>query len=1132
MKLINICKGVAALAVGALLSGCSQKEQDVEARAVAAAETSLTFEATGAPAQTVKVYADGTWAVDTPDAWIHVSPMSGKGMGEVTVTVDDNVSGGVMDLPRTGSILIQGGSVERRGSITVQQGGDTYKGVSELTVKEVCVLDDEAVAKIPSAQVAAVTTGGFVLTQDGENLYVQGAREVSVGDNVSLNGKKGTFNKCPTFFVDELTVVSSGSMTYPEAPDMTDQLASFQGGSIPYITLRGSMVNGSLKVGPASVVVVDPVDDLGLAAVDLHKVVLTGYAVGINGATGYLVATSVKDEGKDESLIPYPLRWAIGKDLNYSSSTFTKDSPRIDAVQGIGYIEYVPYDLENTDASGNYKLDVQASNPRVTGPWVNDYWLFYGSGAILAGTEVQISFEMRSSAWGMKYWLLEYLDGDEWKVAGTPQVTTEPGYEVQYHVATNADGATNSQVREVIQFRRNNEHLQIRMRCSALWRGGGGTTASRSTASSRLTITNVDDDTYRPAVIILKEGNGVEKDPVYADIQADPELLTFNGTPGAPKTITVKSDYDWTISTAYEWLHLDVEGGVAGEETTVTVTCDESELSELREGTIRIVSEDSEKVINVVQSAAGQMLDPFISISNGNRKEVLEGEGTLTLKIQSNVEVSAETTDGWITVEPVPDTRALVEWTEYTVTYTANEDLAERTGTIRFFNDEKNLESVFTLVQAGKTPEPEYPEGVFFQDDFEWLEPWAAYTVDDVANNSVGSSPNAFTKAEVADALALFQAKGYGYVWGWKGQDWSDGTPDDGNKQTLYLMHNYLKFGKTSYNSGIILPALSGITGMEDVDLTFDWSWCMTGASKPDIMTLTVTVTGGGTIAATGTEVSGEIQSGQPTEGDLTRLEWQHAKVRILGATPETRITIRPTNADPSISSTRKQNRWYLDNVKVARPQQTVHFADDFEWLEPWAAYTVDDVANNTVGSSPNAFTKTEVAGALAELQSRGYGYIWGWKDQDWSDGLPDNGNKQTLYFMHNYLKFGKTSYNSGIVLPALTGISGTADVDLTFDWCWCMTGASKPDIMTRTVTVTGGGRLADTGTEVSGNIESAQPTEGDLTRLEWQHAKVRILGATPETRITIRPTNADPAVTSARKQNRWYLDNIRVVSE
>ena len=336
---------IAAFAALATFAGCRPEEKDVEARAVATSENLLVFEAQGAAAQTVKVYADGTWAVDTPNEWIHVTPMSGKGMGEVSITVSDNVAGGVVDTPRAGSILIQGGNVERRGSITVQQKGDTYKGVQELTVKEVTVLDDDAVAKIPAAQVAAVTKGGFVLTQDGENLYVQGARAVKVGDNVSLNGSKTTFNKCPSFIVDELTVTSSGAMTYPEAPDITEQIASFKGGAIPYVTLRGSMVNGSLKVGPASVVVVDPVDDLGLDAVDLHKVVLTGYAVGINGGTGYLVATSVKDEGADETLVPYPLKWAIGKDLNYSNATFNNDHPRIDPIQGIGYIEYVPYDL-------------------------------------------------------------------------------------------------------------------------------------------------------------------------------------------------------------------------------------------------------------------------------------------------------------------------------------------------------------------------------------------------------------------------------------------------------------------------------------------------------------------------------------------------------------------------------------------------------------------------------------------------------------------------------------------------------------------------------------------------------------------------------------------------------------------
>ena len=206
-------------------------------------------------------------------------------------------------------------------------------------------------------------------------------------------------------------------------------------------------------------------------------------------------------------------------------------------------------------------------------------------------------------------------------------------------------------------------------------------------------------------------------------------------------------------------------------------------------------------------------------------------------------------------------------------------------------------------------------------------------------------------------------------------------------------------------------------------------------------------------------------------------------------------------------------------------------FADDFEWMASYSAATnaPDDVTNDTVGSSPNIFTKTELANLLTELQTRGYGYVWGWKDQPWSDGTPDNGNKQTLYLNKNYLKFGKTSYSSGLILPALKNLSAATDVTLTFDWCWCKTGSNNPDLMTLTVTVSGGGTIEATGTETSGEIESAQSKENP-TKLEWQHASVKIKGATSATRITIRPTNYDPDVSnSARHQNRWYLDNIIV---
>ena len=211
-------------------------------------------------------------------------------------------------------------------------------------------------------------------------------------------------------------------------------------------------------------------------------------------------------------------------------------------------------------------------------------------------------------------------------------------------------------------------------------------------------------------------------------------------------------------------------------------------------------------------------------------------------------------------------------------------------------------------------------------------------------------------------------------------------------------------------------------------------------------------------------------------------------------------------------------------------------FEDDFEWLAPYTASGVgDDLANNTVNTdtAPNVFTVADLAPCLAEFISRGYGYVWGWTGQEWSDGEPDNGNKRTLYLQKNYLKFGKSKYNSGIILPALTALPGTANLTLTFNWCSCMTGNAAPDKTSLKVVVSGGAVCADTGADTSDEIVTTQPIKEDgTTDLVWQTATVSIKGATPETRITIRPANYDPDVTNAeRHQNRWYLDNIKVVT-
>ena len=206
----------------------------------------------------------------------------------------------------------------------------------------------------------------------------------------------------------------------------------------------------------------------------------------------------------------------------------------------------------------------------------------------------------------------------------------------------------------------------------------------------------------------------------------------------------------------------------------------------------------------------------------------------------------------------------------------------------------------------------------------------------------------------------------------------------------------------------------------------------------------------------------------------------------------------------------------------------TVVFEDDFEWLEPWttASGAGDAVANNDPSTTaPNVFTSAACDGFLTEAVARGYAYFWGpASDGGWSDSLGDD-NPKVLYLQKNYLKFGKTSYNAGIKLPPLSSLTSTANIELTFDWCWQVTGAYKADLMTLVLKVEGGGSY--NGDELT----SAQSTADGESKIEWQHASVTISGATADTRISISPANGDPKVSNPdRKQNRWYLDNIKIV--
>lgn len=197
-------------------------------------------------------------------------------------------------------------------------------------------------------------------------------------------------------------------------------------------------------------------------------------------------------------------------------------------------------------------------------------------------------------------------------------------------------------------------------------------------------------------------------------------------------------------------------------------------------------------------------------------------------------------------------------------------------------------------------------EIIYFAEDFEWLNPWAeasgaGQTVE--TDNLGATATQISSSATVVDGItandALLQ-NGYQFL------RVTPTSTDAG--ECIYLQNNYLKFGKTGYQAGIILPKLEDIPSGVTTVLSFDWCPMRQGSGKIDPVNLVVIVANGSD------EVTFEVpESG--FENDHV-LEWVRAEVELTGVTisNDTKITIHATQWQVSTA-----NRWFLDNIKLAK---------------------------------------------------------------------------------------------------------------------------------------------------------------------------------------------------------------------
>lgn len=696
----NILRLCAAAIIALPMAGCGQDEL-VKPSALLS-ESSLTFEAIGAESQTLTIASDESWFIDVDADWITVDPMSGTNTVDVTVTVTDNVKNGAMDAPREGTLTIannRGYSIRT----VIYQEGDNYLGVEEMPISKIFTLDDGLFAKVAEAQVVALTSDGFVATDESASIYVSYKGEIAIGDKVSLAGEKVTLYGNAALEAGGVTVKSNAEVTRPEPVDLLSNLDPSKANVVTYVTVEAGLLGHELKFEqslPVAIKLLDPrAGVVDIESVNMHNISVKAYVLGLSDGELTLAVTDVQDNGINDSLNAY-----FYDDFSWMKSYIDASGVRVDDSVGDNNSGGEAPNLRSNDAlSGLLKAltdkGYEDLNPNSKVIYAQKYYWKFGktstatvnnnNGMILPkqdfkGDElinVDLDFDWAAHMTGSgnidKVQIVVELTGKGFFDNGTqisdPFVTTQEKGHLEWQHATVTAKGVNNTTRFII---RPAEYASV----------------------------TPDQQRWHLDNIKIADSDIPYSDPVYAKVIVSDDVITFEGTPDKPYELKIESDNPWTLTKGSDadWLSLDVIEGPAGEETTVKITCEPSTSSKLRHAVITLASADTRKNIHVVQSAAGGELDPLISISTGNTVEVLGQGAEFTAKIQSNVEFETEINGSWITEVSTPATKAVVETVSKTFKAEPNLTGTDRTGTIRFFKD--NIESVLTVKQSKFEP--------------------------------------------------------------------------------------------------------------------------------------------------------------------------------------------------------------------------------------------------------------------------------------------------------------------------------------------------------------------------------------------------------------------------------------------
>ena len=698
MKIINNLFRISAILLLASPFTSCKEEELVKPNALLS-DSSLTFEAKAKESQSFRIASDSDWMIDVDEPWITVDPMSGSNTMDVNVTVEDNYTGGVMNAPRQGTITI----MNNRGykvTTVIYQNGDTYLGVEEYTVTEAVKLEAETKVKIPSATVMAVSKVGLVISDGTTAVYAEGSHDVKCGDKISLNGTVAKLGEFVGIKADEVNVLSAGAVEYPDPVIVeTGITAPFK--AVTYVKATGTVIGSLFRLADGNnCVILDPVKDIDLSAVNIHKVEILGYYVGNINKQYSFVVCSLKDKGADSTVgkeLPYrdDFSW-LAPYIEMANSKLPDANKISDCVGAVTSSADGCANLYTTlaDNGCNVLGELRSRgytdlNPAFKTIYLQDAYFKFGAGKKQSGLTLPLFRLDGEQDIVVSFKWCSQMQGDG--VIDKTQLVLEIDGPGKVEPASDSD-----KISKPVSHSQSSGKM--------FWQDAVFTIKGATTATAISFHPTVfghegaqESGYYRYYVDDIEVM--LAADAVTANINVeglDSNLITFEGTPEAPYTFKVSSDVDFNVSASANWLHIENGSGLAGETKTVSVTCDPSELSVLRKGEITIKSGVTSKKIQVVQSAAGQELDPFISIVGGNKVTVPATETAVAVKIQANVPFKYDCDVDWIL--PAAKTSASVTVKEGAFTVAANPG-AERTAHIRFYNEQYDIESVCTVKQ-------------------------------------------------------------------------------------------------------------------------------------------------------------------------------------------------------------------------------------------------------------------------------------------------------------------------------------------------------------------------------------------------------------------------------------------------